>query len=177
MADQCGWSCRNSTSTRARSGSAALSSWRKTAQVSGSCAAITITPIRGAKSAIGIRRGPASVPSRQTVSGKTPNPSRRQGKRTPRAAQPSAPLAQALEGEGDPSVANPRRRTRELAILNAIAGALNRSLDMGEALRETLALVGELLGLRAGWVWLLDDAGAPTLAASQALPPYLADPA
>ncbi|HEY7983144.1 MAG TPA: GAF domain-containing sensor histidine kinase, partial [Ktedonobacterales bacterium] len=70
-----------------------------------------------------------------------------------------------------------RRRTRELAILNAIAGALNRSLDMREALSETLALAGQLLGLRAGWVWLLDDGGAPHLAASQALPPYLADPA
>jgi two-component system NarL family sensor kinase len=68
------------------------------------------------------------------------------------------------------------RRNRELAILNAIAGALNRSLDMREGLRETLELVGELLGLRAGWVWLLDAAGQPHLAAAQALPPYLADP-
>jgi two-component system NarL family sensor kinase len=68
------------------------------------------------------------------------------------------------------------KRNQELAILNAIAGALNRSLDVEEALRETLALVGELLGLRAGWVWLLDDTGAPHLAAAQSLPPYLADP-
>jgi two-component system NarL family sensor kinase len=68
------------------------------------------------------------------------------------------------------------RRNRELAMLNAIAGALNRSLDVVEGLVQTLALVGELLGLRAGWVWLLDDAGEPHLAAAQALPPYLADP-
>lgn len=90
---------------------------------------------------------------------------------------PSATPAIPATDESDPTVARLRRRTRELAILNAIAGALNRSLDMRQALRETLALVGELLGLRAGWVWLLDDAGAPHLAASQALPPYLADPA
>jgi two-component system, NarL family, sensor kinase len=68
------------------------------------------------------------------------------------------------------------RRNRELAMLNSIAGALNRSLDVEEGLVQTLALVGELLGLRAGWVWLLDEAGDPHLAAAQALPPYLADP-
>ncbi|HEY7778739.1 MAG TPA: GAF domain-containing sensor histidine kinase [Ktedonobacterales bacterium] len=75
----------------------------------------------------------------------------------------------------DESAAKLLRRNRELAILNAIAGALNRSLDVSAGLREALALVGELLGLRAGWVWLLDDAGEPHLAAAQALPPYLAD--
>jgi two-component system NarL family sensor kinase len=60
--------------------------------------------------------------------------------------------------------------------VNAIAGELNRAVDVGEALRATLALVGDLLGLRAGWVWLLDERGGPRLAAAQALPPYLADP-
>lgn len=107
-----------------------------------------------------------------------------------RARQPSTPA----EGSAAPSVrsdyledasspdteasgAKLLRRDRELAILNAIAGALNRSLDVQEGLRETLALVGDLLGLHAGWVWLLDDEGNPCLAAAQALPPYLADPA
>jgi two-component system NarL family sensor kinase len=98
--------------------------------------------------------------------------------RTESAAQTPAPAPPI--GEGTPGVeastAKLLRRNRELAILNAIAGALNRSVDMQAGLRETLALVGELLGLRAGWVWLLDDNGAPHLAAAQALPPYLADP-
>jgi two-component system, NarL family, sensor kinase len=44
-----------------------------------------------------------------------------------------------------------------------------------EALQEVLARVTELLGLRTGWVWLLNEQGIPYLAASQALPPYLAD--
>ena len=102
------------------------------------------------------------------------NPARRGGRRGgPQAAAPE----QTQQTQSDVTTIRLQRRTRELAILNAIAGALNRSLDMGEALRETLALVGELLGLRAGWVWLLEDNGASRLAASQALPPYLADPA
>ncbi len=102
-------------------------------------------------------------------------PARRQPDSQP---APPAPSAQPA-GETAPADINAAkllRRNRELAILNAIAGGLNRSLDVQAGLRETLALVGELLGLRAGWVWLLDDTGAPHLAASQALPPYLADP-
>ena len=111
--------------------------------------------------------------------------SSRKGTRPPKpstgsasAQEPRAPHAPAGEGAPgvDASAAKLLRRNRELAILNAIAGALNRSLDVEDGLRETLALVGELLELRAGWVWLLDDAGAPHLAASQSLPPYLADP-
>jgi two-component system, NarL family, sensor kinase len=68
------------------------------------------------------------------------------------------------------------RRTRELEILNAIAASLNRSVDLGEALRGALALVAELLGLRAGWVWLLEGADEhEQLAAAQWLPPALRD--
>src|SRR6266567_6536460 len=64
---------------------------------------------------------------------------------------------------------------RELAVLYAIAGQLNRKVDVHEALQEVLAQVTKLLGLQTGWVWLLDAQGGPYLAAAQALPPYLAD--
>jgi two-component system NarL family sensor kinase len=68
------------------------------------------------------------------------------------------------------------RRNRELSILNAIAEALNRSVDLPQALEGVLRLVAELLNLRTGWVWLLDeDTGEPYLAASQFLPPALAN--
>lgn len=64
---------------------------------------------------------------------------------------------------------------RDLAVLYAIAGYLNHKVDVHEALQEVLARVTELLGLRTGWVWLLDEQNVPYLAAAQALPPYLAD--
>jgi two-component system, NarL family, sensor kinase len=68
-----------------------------------------------------------------------------------------------------------RSRNRELSILNAIAEALSRSINIEDALRATLAHVAELFGLRTGWVWLLrPDSGLPYLAASQNLPPALA---
>ncbi len=65
------------------------------------------------------------------------------------------------------------RPTRELTILNDIAQALNRSVDLDAALRSTLALVGELFALETGWVWLLNEAGDSYLAAAQNLPPAL----
>src|SRR5215472_10827556 len=67
------------------------------------------------------------------------------------------------------------RENRDLAILYAIAGHLNRKIDVHEALQEVLAQVTKLLGLRTGWVWLLDEQDGPYLAAAQSLPPYLAD--
>lgn len=67
------------------------------------------------------------------------------------------------------------RSNRELGVLYAIAGNLNRKVDVHEALQEVLAQVTGLLGLQTGWVWLVDELGAPYLAAAQALPPYLAD--
>jgi two-component system NarL family sensor kinase len=68
------------------------------------------------------------------------------------------------------------QRNRELSILNAIAEALNRSVDLPQALESVLRLVTEMLDLRAGWVWLLDEStGEPTLAAAQYLPPALAN--
>lgn len=66
-------------------------------------------------------------------------------------------------------------RNRDLAVLYDIAGYLNRIVDVHKALQEVLARVTELLELRTGWVWLLDEEHKPYLAASLALPPYLAD--
>jgi two-component system NarL family sensor kinase len=67
-----------------------------------------------------------------------------------------------------------RRRNRELSILNAIAQALNSSVDLNQALQTTLAQVAELLDLHTGWVWLLNqDTVESYLAASQDLPPAL----
>src|SRR5579883_2871929 len=67
------------------------------------------------------------------------------------------------------------RSNRDLAVLYAIAGHLNRKVDVHEALQEVLAQVTRLLGLQTGWVWLLNEHGETYLAASQSLPPYLAD--
>jgi two-component system NarL family sensor kinase len=68
-----------------------------------------------------------------------------------------------------------RRRNYELSILNAIAEALNREIDLSQALQTALAQAAELLGLRTGWVWLLrEESGDSYLAASQNLPPALA---
>jgi two-component system NarL family sensor kinase len=67
-----------------------------------------------------------------------------------------------------------RRLNHELSVLNAIARELNRSVNLGEALEFTLAQVAELLGLRTGWIWLLnEDSSEPYLAAAQNLPPAL----
>jgi two-component system NarL family sensor kinase len=68
-----------------------------------------------------------------------------------------------------------QRRNRELSILNAIADALNREVDLTRALHTALAQVAALLDLATGWIWLLrDDTGESYLAASQNLPPALA---
>jgi two-component system NarL family sensor kinase len=64
---------------------------------------------------------------------------------------------------------------RELSILNAIAEALNRSLNLNQALEATLSKVAEVFDLHTGWIWLVDDeSGEITLAAAQNLPPGLA---
>lgn len=65
---------------------------------------------------------------------------------------------------------------RELSILNHIAQALNRSVNLDEALQSTLAQVAALFDLHTGWVWLLNEkTNAFYLAAAQNLPPALAD--
>ena len=71
---------------------------------------------------------------------------------------------------------NLERRNHELSVLNAIARELNRSVNLGEALGFTLSRVAELLGLRTGWIWLMEGSSSePYLAASQNLPPALAN--
>lgn len=68
-------------------------------------------------------------------------------------------------------------RTRELRILNAIAEALNSAPDVQQALDRTLELVTDLLGLRTGWIWLVDpESGRFYSAAARDLPPYLQEP-
>ncbi len=63
---------------------------------------------------------------------------------------------------------------RELGIVNAVAEALNSSPDVRQALERTLSLVADLLGLRTGWVWLMDQRTRRFYAAAEReLPPYL----
>lgn len=70
-----------------------------------------------------------------------------------------------------------RGREHELGVLYAIAEALNSSVDVGQALERTLALVADLLGLPTAWVWLLDaETDQFYLAAAHNLPPYLREP-
>lgn len=69
-----------------------------------------------------------------------------------------------------------QRRNRELSILNTIAEAMNREIDLRQALRTALAQVAGLLDLQTAWIWLLDeDNGSPYLAEAQNLPPALKD--
>lgn len=66
------------------------------------------------------------------------------------------------------------RRNRELTILNRIADALNREVDLSQSLHSALALVADLFDLRTGWIWLLHEGtGEAYLAAAQHLPPAL----
>ena len=66
---------------------------------------------------------------------------------------------------------------RELAVLYAVAEALNSAADVGQALERTLAVVAEQLGLPTGWIWLLDrETGQFYSAAARDLPPYLQEP-
>lgn len=65
---------------------------------------------------------------------------------------------------------------RELVILNEIAQALNRSVDLAAALQTTLAQVATQLGLQTGWIFLRNEKnGEFYLAAQQNLPPALAE--
>jgi two-component system NarL family sensor kinase len=72
----------------------------------------------------------------------------------------------------------PRQATaRDLRILKDIAEALNGAADVDRALRESLSLVVKLLGMRTGWVWLIDPhTGRFYSATAQNLPPFLGDP-
>ena len=67
-----------------------------------------------------------------------------------------------------------QRRNRELSILNVIAQALNRSVDLSQALHAALAQAAELFDLHTGWVWLLDEnSGDSYLPLPEDLPPGL----
>src|SRR5579875_3783826 len=77
--------------------------------------------------------------------------------------------------ENQPVATSLLRRNHALAVLYSIAAYLNHTVDVRAALQEVLVRVTEMLGLQTGWVWLLNEQGQPYLAASQALPPYLAD--
>lgn len=69
-----------------------------------------------------------------------------------------------------------RRRNRELSILNAIAEALNQSVNLTQTLTAVLAEVAQLLDLETGWIWLFHEGTtASYLAADQNLPPVLAE--
>ena len=69
-----------------------------------------------------------------------------------------------------------QRRNRELSILNTIAQALNRSVDLEQTLHAALAQAADSLDLHTGWIWLLDEvSGDSYLAATQNLPPGLAN--
>jgi two-component system, NarL family, sensor kinase len=94
------------------------------------------------------------------------------------------PSESVIQSEGEPglteqtgqqSAGSLLRRNHDVAVLSAIAGHLNRKIDVHEALQEVLLQVTRLLGLRTGWVWLLNERDEPYLAAAQSLPPYLGD--
>jgi two-component system NarL family sensor kinase len=68
------------------------------------------------------------------------------------------------------------RLNHELSVLNGIARELNRSVNLDQALGFALSQVAELLGLRTGWIWLIQESSPePYLAAAQNLPPALAE--
>lgn len=68
-----------------------------------------------------------------------------------------------------------RRRNRELSVLNTIAEALNREVDLDRALQTALVHVAELLDLQTGWIFLLHEETEQFYpAASLNLPPALA---
>lgn len=82
-------------------------------------------------------------------------------------------MTSAVRGQGS-GVGGQGSGDRELGILNAVAEALNSSPDVRQALERTLALVADLLGLKTGWVWLLDyETHFFYSAAERELPPYL----
>lgn len=68
-------------------------------------------------------------------------------------------------------------RAKELRILYAIADELNGATDIARALERMLAIVTGVLGLRSGWIWLVDPETKRFYnAASYNLPPYLREP-
>jgi signal transduction histidine kinase len=63
--------------------------------------------------------------------------------------------------------------TRDLEMMNTIAGVLNRTKNVRESLSEALRLIASLLGVESGWVFLRER-DQFVLAASHGLPAVLA---
>lgn len=68
-----------------------------------------------------------------------------------------------------------QNKNRELMILNRIAEALNREVDLRRALHVALANIVSLFQLDTGWIFLIDDDSKFYTAATIGLPPALAD--
>jgi len=67
-----------------------------------------------------------------------------------------------------------KRRNRELAILNSIARELNSTINLDETLEKALSQTLELLDLRTGWIYLInEETSEPKLACARNLPPGL----
>ena len=49
------------------------------------------------------------------------------------------------------------RRNRELSYLNAVATTISQSLELDKLLADTLRTVLDLMGLKAGWIFLRED--------------------
>ena len=65
---------------------------------------------------------------------------------------------------------------RDLTILNRIAEALNREVDLMQALQVAMANIVELFNLDTGWIYLIDEqTGNYYTAATIALPPALSE--
>ncbi len=75
-----------------------------------------------------------------------------------------------------PALTDAQQRIAELTTLNELAQTLNQALDLREALDAALPKIVEIMGLRTGWIFLRDDAGAFKLAARHDLPPAISYP-
>jgi sigma-B regulation protein RsbU (phosphoserine phosphatase) len=75
-----------------------------------------------------------------------------------------------------PALTDSQQRIAELTTLNELAQTLNRALDMREALDAALPHIVEMMGLRTGWIFLRDEAGAFRLVARHDLPPAITYP-
>lgn len=80
------------------------------------------------------------------------------------------------ESSAMPALTDAQRRIAELTTLNVLAQTLNRALDLREAIEAALPHIVELMGLRTGWIFLLDESGAWRLAARHDLPPAIGYP-
>src|SRR5215216_5930740 len=85
-------------------------------------------------------------------------------------------LQSAICNRDMPALTDAQQRIAELSTLNELAQTLNRALDLREALDAALPQIVDIMGLRTGWVFLRDEAGAFKLAARHELPPAITYP-